>query len=101
MSSFSSQMVSAVATIGIYFCGHLSADVYTLSAKSSVTAIQLLGKAIYYLLPNLALLNYRPQSSYDLVTPLSELLKSFGYALGYSGTLVTLAVVIFSRRDFK
>lgn len=101
LSSFASQLVSAVVTTGVYFAGHLSADIYTLAARSNSTLIQWVGKGIYYVLPNLARLNYRPQAAYDVMTPAVDILKSTAYGVGYAGVMVALAVFIFSRRDFK
>ena len=52
-------------------------------------------------LPNLSRLNYRVQASYELATPLSELVPSMVYAVAYSAVMIVIAVVLFSRRDFK
>lgn len=101
MSSFASQLVSAVVTTGVYFAGHLSADIYNLASRSDSTAIQWVGKGTYYVLPNLARLNFRPQASYDVVTPAMDIVQSAAYGVGYAGVMVALAVFIFSRRDFK
>jgi Cu-processing system permease protein len=59
------------------------------------------GRAAYYLLPDLERLNYRPHATYGVVPALSELLPSVGYAAAYTGVLVTLAVLLFNRRDFR
>ncbi len=101
MSSFASQVVSAVVTTGVYLAGHLSGDIYSLASRSESVPLQYLGKSIYYVLPNLARLNYRPQASYDVSVPAMDTLGNIVYAFGYSGILVALAVLIFQRRDFK
>jgi Cu-processing system permease protein len=101
MSSFSSQMVSATVTVGAYFAGHLGGDIYELSSKSESPLLQWVGKAVYYALPNLSRLNYRVQASYELPTPLSELLPHMLYAVGYSTVMIIIAITLFSRRDFK
>lgn len=101
MSSFASQLVAAVVTIGVYFAGHLSGDIYTLAQRSDNGALRALGKAIYYLLPNLDRLNFRPQASYDLLAPASDVLASAAYGVAYAAVLTCLAVLLFSRRDFK
>lgn len=101
MSSFAGQIVAAVVTTGIYFAGHLSADIYTLAQRSESVWLRVLGKVTYYLMPNLDRLNYRPQASYDLLAPASEVLGSALYGVGYAGVLTSLAVFIFNRRDFK
>jgi Cu-processing system permease protein len=101
MSSFSSQMVSAFVTVSVYFAGHLAGDIYTLAQKSESGLLQKVGRAAYYLLPDLERLNYRPHATYGVVPALSELLPSVGYAAAYTGVLVTLAVLLFNRRDFR
>lgn len=101
MSSFSSQMVSATVTIGAYFAGHLGGDIYEMSRKAEEPFLKGLGKAVYYLLPDLSRLNYRVQATYEISTPFSELVPSMLYAVAYSAVMITLAAFLFSRRDFK
>jgi ABC-type transport system involved in multi-copper enzyme maturation permease subunit len=101
MSSFSSQMVSATVTVGAYFAGHLGGDIYELSSKAESPLLQWVGKAVYYALPNLSRLNYRVQATYEISTGLRELAGSMLYAMGYSAVMITIAVILFSRRDFK
>lgn len=101
MSTFSSQLVSAVVTTGIFFAGHLSADIYNLGTRAKNPAMQVLAKVIYYLLPNLDRLNYRPRATYGLPASATEVLQSLGYGLAYSGVVIVLAIAIFNRRDFK
>ncbi len=101
MSSFSSQIVSAVVTTGVYFAGHLASDIYNISSKSKSEVARLLGKVTYYILPNLSRLNYRPQASYAAAVTPGEILSSVGYGMAYSAALIALAMILFSRRDFK
>jgi Cu-processing system permease protein len=101
MSSFSSQMVSATVTVGAYFAGHLGGDIYELSRKAEGPLLQWVGKAVYYALPNLSRLNYRVQATYEIPTPLGDLVPHMLYAVGYSTIMIVLASFLFSRRDFK
>lgn len=101
MSSFSSQMVSAFVTVSIYFAGHLSSDIYTLASKSKSGAVQVLGKAVYYVLPDLSRFNYRPHATYYASLTPSELLSAATYGMAFTGVLVALAVILFNRRDFR
>ncbi len=101
MSSFSGQTVSAVVTSGVYFGGHLSSQIYILSEKSDNSFLRALGKAIYYLLPNLESLNFRPQAAYAVPVAVGEILRAVAVAMGNSAVMIGLAVLIFSRRDFK
>jgi ABC-type transport system involved in multi-copper enzyme maturation permease subunit len=101
MSSFSSQMVSAFVSVSVYFAGHLASDIYKLAGKSKSDAVQSLGKFVYYLLPDLSKLNYRPHATYNAAISGTELLTSAAYAMAFTGVLVSLAVVLFNRRDFR
>jgi hypothetical protein len=85
----------------MYFAGHLSGDIYTLSAKSKSELIRLLGKGIYYVLPNLSRLNFRPQAAYGLEAPMAQIAASVAYGTAYAVALVTIAIALFSRRDFR
>jgi ABC-type transport system involved in multi-copper enzyme maturation permease subunit len=101
MSSFSSQIVSAVVTSGVYFGGHLSSQIYILSGRSDSSFLRALGKVIYYLLPNLESLNFRPQAAYAVRVTGGEIWNAVAVGVGYSAVMIGLAVLIFSRRDFK
>ncbi|AKJ06660.1 ABC-type transport system involved in multi-copper enzyme maturation permease subunit [Archangium gephyra] len=101
MSSFSSQMVSAFVTVSVYFAGHLSSDIYSLASKSQSGAIQAVGKAVYYVLPDLSRFNYRPHATYYAPIASSELLSAATYGMAFTGVLVALAIILFNRRDFR
>jgi Cu-processing system permease protein len=101
MSSFSSQMVSAVVTTGVYFAGHLASDIYTLSGKAKAPILQMFGRAMYYLLPNLDRLNFRARATYNLATAPTELLQTCLYGFSYAAVMITIAVILFNRRDFR
>jgi Cu-processing system permease protein len=101
ISSFAGQLVSAIVTVSVYFVGHLSADVYELAQKAKEPLLRGLGKGIYYILPNLARLNYRPRATYNVAPGLSLMLESTAYAFLYTGVLLAVAALIFSRRDFR
>ena len=101
VSSFSTQLVSAVVTTGVYIAGHLSADIYALSSKAKDPVMKTVGHALYYVLPNLERLNYRPKASYNLPSQLGEVVGSAAYGALYATILISLAVLLFGRRDFK
>ncbi len=100
-SSFSGQTVAAVVVSGLFFAGHLSGDIYRHAMRSTVPFIQGLGKAVYYVLPNLDRLDLKVQAAYASPVAWSELGASIAYALAYSTALMVGTVVIFERRDFR
>lgn len=101
MSSFASQMVSATVTIGSYFAGHLSGDIYKLADKPDAGILGILAKVAYYALPNLEKVNFRPQATYEIPTAMQALLGPAAYSVAYAAVMLTLAVLLFERRDFK
>jgi Cu-processing system permease protein len=100
-SAFSGQMVSAIATTGLYLAGHLSSDIYNLAARSESAGLRALGKGVYYVLPDLSRLNFRPMATYDLDVAASSVLGAMAYGTAYAAVLCTLSALIFSRRDFR
>lgn len=100
-ASWTSQMVTAVATIGLYFVGHMASDLYKFADRAKDAPVRVLGKALYYLLPNLDRLDFKARATYGDPTSLAELGQALVYALGYSTVLVVIACVLFERRDFK
>ncbi len=100
-STFSSQLISALTTVGMIFAGHLAGDVYRLASKSTSDFIQFIGHASYYIVPNLDRLNFRDQASLATAVPIGEIAQAIGLALGYATLLVVMATLIFERRDFR
>lgn len=101
MSSFAGTTVSAVVVVGLYLVGHLAPDLYNLSGRSESAGFRFAGRAMYYMLPDLERLNFRPQAAYQVAVDAKTLLQNLGYGLAWSAVLLALAVIIFNRRDFK
>lgn len=100
-SSFAGPAVSAIATTGLYFAGHLAGDLYTIASRSESGAIRALGQGLYYLLPNLERVNFRPQATYALAVDAGTFLSGIGYSLAWAAVFTALAIFIFERRDFR
>lgn len=100
-SAMSSQLVSAVITVGLYFAGHLSGDIYRVAARSETPSVRWLGKAVYYLVPNLEVLNFRPMATYELPVSPGALGAAAATGVAYFLLFGIGATLIFERRDFK
>ncbi len=100
-ASMSSQFVASVISVGLYFLGHLSSDLYQMASRSKSEVMGAVAKAAYYVLPNLDRLDYRPRATYGEVTAWSELGLSAAHAVGYSIVMLVIACLVFERRDFK
>lgn len=100
-ASASSQFVASVISVGLYFLGHLVTDLYQMASRAQSTALSALGRAGYYVLPNLDRLDFKARATYAELTPWSELGNSAIYAIGYSVVMLVIACLLFEKRDFK
>jgi Cu-processing system permease protein len=100
-STFSSVALSALFTFLIFVIGNLSSSLRELGSTLGSAATRGLLDVIYYLLPNLSLFSFRTEAANGLVPNTHMLLGGTAYAAVYIVVLVTIAIAIFSRRDFK
>ena len=99
-STFSSSTLSAILTIGIYVVGHLTADLRTVAANSGSAVANILVNVLYYLCPNLEMLNIKGQAAVGILVTSEYLLLASLYGLVYAAVLITGGCLIFQRRDF-
>ena len=100
-SSFSSPALSALLTFFIFIIGHLSASLRDLGAGLGSATATYLFEAIYYLLPNLAHYSFRTEAANGMVPNGAMIVGGIAYAVVYVAILLTVAVLVFSRRNFK
>lgn len=99
-STFSSATLSAIFTLGLYVIGHLTTDLRGLAQKSHSEAVKAVANGIYYLCPNLDMLNMKGQAAMGIAIPLTYQALATAYGLLYAGMLIVGACLIFQRRDF-
>src|SRR5262245_776176 len=68
-SSFSSPILSASFTLGLYIAGHFSADLRNFDQVVDSQAAQTLARAMYWILPNLAPFDVKAQVVHALPVP--------------------------------
>ncbi len=100
-STFSSPMLSAAFAFGLYVAGHFSADLAHFESVVDSWAVAWIAKGLYYLLPNFAPFDVKAAVVHGQAVPAGYLVLTTGYGLLYSAALVALAMLVFSRRDFK
>jgi Cu-processing system permease protein len=100
-STFSSPMLAAALTLGLYVIGHFNADLRDFQAVLDVKPIAYLARVLYYLLPNLASLDIKSEVVHAVPVPAGFLLLNMAYAITYVTALLVVATYIFMRRDFK
>jgi len=99
-SSFTTTTLSAIMTLSFYVIGHLSTDLKGLAVKSQSEMMKVVMTTIYYLCPNLEVLNIKSQASMGLPVTLWYQALASAYGVLYTGMLLAAACVIFQRRDF-
>ena len=100
-STFSSPMLSAAFTFGLFIVGHFNADLAHFEHVVSSPAAAWIAKALYYLLPNLAPFDVKAAVVHGQAVSAGYVALTAGYGVLYMSAMVGLAMLIFARRDFK
>jgi ABC-type transport system involved in multi-copper enzyme maturation permease subunit len=97
---FTSSLIATLLTLAVYFMGHFSQNLVTLSNTVDTPSIQRLIQGLYLIFPDLARLDLKNTAVYGSLPSASTLLLNAGYGLTYIVLLLTLATLMFSRRQF-
>lgn len=100
-STFSSPMLSAALTFGLFIAGRFSADLRNFNQVVDSPATTMLATALYWILPNLAPFDVRAQVVHGQWVAAGYLALTTLYGVVYICALVAAAVAVFARRDFK
>lgn len=100
LASSMTQFPSAVSAVSLWVLGHLSTDLYRMAERAE-GGMRWVGKALWLVMPQLDRLDFKARATYQELTTNAELLTSLAYTVGYSMVLVTVACLLFEKRDFK
>ena len=100
-STFSTPILSAALTFGLYIAGHFNADLRNFDKVVSSKAAVLLARGAYHALPDLSAFDVKTQVVHGLPVTFGYLGSTTLYGLTYVAALLLISTVIFSRRDFK
>jgi ABC-type transport system involved in multi-copper enzyme maturation permease subunit len=100
-SSFSTPILSAAFTFGLFIVGHLSGDLRNFDQIVDSETAARFARGLYYILPNLAQFDVKDRVVHGIAVPFGYMTLTFGYAVLYIAMLLSLSMYIFSRRDFK
>jgi Cu-processing system permease protein len=100
-STFSGPFLSAALTVGLWVIGHFNQDLRNFDSVVESRAAAYLARSLYYVLPNFSAFDVKAQAVQDLPIPWSYLAVTTVYGMVYVALLLTTAVIVFSRRDFK
>jgi ABC-type transport system involved in multi-copper enzyme maturation permease subunit len=101
----SSFFLPVFGTISTFFVGNSSQQVYDyVNSQAGKTVPMLTRQAasiLYYVLPNFSAFNFKVNAIYGLPVSLSGMGLTLIYTLIYCGIMMTLAAVIFERKEMK
>ena len=100
-SAFVPPIEAAILTAGLWAIGHLTWGLTGLIERIPSPAAGTVIGLLYYVLPDLETFNIRSQVVHDQPVALSYYLSALIYAAAYTAAMLTLAVLIFRRRDLK
>lgn len=97
-----SSLLATALTFAVYLMGNGTQDILQLSRMSSNPAVERMAQALYLILPDLSRLDLKNEAVYGLeaLPNAISLLLNAGYGLIYTILLLTIAIFIFSQREF-
>ena len=100
-STFSSPMLAAALTFGLFIAGHFNADLKNFDKVVDSPAAVWLARGLYHVLPDLSAFDVKTEVVHGLVVTPGYLASTTAYGVAYITALLLAATFIFSRRDFK
>ncbi len=100
-STFSTPILSAALTFGLYIVGHFSSDLRNFQDVVDAPAAARLARGLYWVLPNLAQFDVKTTVVHGQPVPAGYLAVTIAYAAVYIAMLLVVSAFIFSLRDFK
>ena len=100
-STFSTPLLSAALTFGLYVAGQFNADLKNFDRVVDSQAAVWLARGVYHLLPDFSAFDVKTEVVHGLPVQAAYLASTAGYAAVYITALLLAATFIFSRRDFK
>ena len=100
-STFSTPTLSAIYTLLVFVIGRLSADLMTFAAQFGGASLRAAAVGLYYLLPNLSRFNLSGAVVNDLPLDPGTLALTATYGALYAAGILSVAIAVFQRRDFR
>ncbi len=100
-SCFSTPMLSTLFTLGIYLAGLFSADLRASGMNANSRALELVTRALYYVLPNFSNFNAIHAAGHGRAIPFTLVWANTAYTAAYLLVILLAASAVFSSRDLK
>jgi ABC-type transport system involved in multi-copper enzyme maturation permease subunit len=100
-STFSSPLLAAALTFGLFVVGHFNADLKNFDRVIESKPAIWLARGIYHVVPDFSAFDIKTEVVHGLPVGAGYIAATVGYGFAYIGGLLLLSMLIFSRRDFK
>jgi ABC-type transport system involved in multi-copper enzyme maturation permease subunit len=100
-SAFTTPMLAACFTLGLWLIGHLSRDLEALGRQSELESVSSVAQFVFFVMPDFEVFNKTLEAVHGLPISVAEIAFALVYGAGYSVCALILGSMIFSRRDFK
>ncbi len=100
-SSFTTPYLAGMFTVALWIIGHLLADLRQFGMTSDSGALRAVTEALYWSLPNLDRLDFKGDAAAGNTIEAARVAWATLYAALYSGVLMSGAMLLFQRRDFR
>jgi len=100
-STFSTPILSAALTFGVYVAGFFSTDLRNFDQVVASPVVGALARGLYHVLPNLSSFDVTEQVVHGMQVSWKYMAVTMAYGFMYIAILLIMSVTIFSRRDFK
>jgi len=98
-SSFASSILAAGVTVAFFLIGRSNSSFQVMAEKGLTASTRSVGKALYYLTPNLERFNIRDIVAYARPFPQEMLWVGLAYAAAYVAVCLAMSCLIIRRRD--
>jgi len=100
-STFTTPMLAALFSFAAYMIGHFSRDLLVMAALSNSTLTRAVLTALYYILPNLSNFGFITEASHGRMLTTKMAAQATSYGILYLTILLSAAVLMFKKRNFK
>lgn len=100
-SAFTTPMLAAFFSTGLWFVGHLTRDLRDLGAAADLESVRRVTALLHRVLPDLESFNLTTQAAHGLPVAAGDVWLPVVYGVGWAMILLVLAVGLFERRDFR
>lgn len=100
-SAFTTPMLAALFTTGLWALGQLTRDLRDIGAASDVPAVTAATALLHRVLPDLQSFHLATEAAHGLTVTTSDVVLPLLYGAGYATIVLVAAVSVFERRDFR